>query len=56
MRSGGDDFFTKPVAPEALIAAVASRARRSRLMTIPPYEETENYVKKVMSCYYALKD
>ena len=33
MRSGGDDFFTKPVAPEALIAAVASRARRSRLMT-----------------------
>lgn len=30
MRQGGDDFLTKPVAPEHLVASVRQRARRHR--------------------------
>ncbi|KXS38327.1 MAG: response regulator receiver modulated diguanylate cyclase [Halomonadaceae bacterium T82-2] len=30
MTKAGDDFLTKPIAPEALVAAVTARARRSR--------------------------
>lgn len=32
MTKAGDDFMAKPIAPEALVAAVTSRARRSRTL------------------------
>lgn len=32
MRQGGDDFLTKPVAPEHLVASVRQRARRHRIL------------------------
>ncbi len=32
MRLGGDDFLTKPIQPEHLVAAVMARAQRSRSM------------------------
>lgn len=32
MRMGGDDFLTKPILPEHLIASVIARAQRSRLL------------------------
>ncbi len=32
MRTGGDDFLTKPILPEHLIGSVVARAQRSRLL------------------------
>ncbi|MBZ9559963.1 MULTISPECIES: diguanylate cyclase [unclassified Modicisalibacter] len=34
MTKAGDDFMAKPIAPEALVAAVTSRARRSRTLAV----------------------
>lgn len=34
LGQGGDDFFTKPVEPDQLVAAIAARAQRGRTMRL----------------------
>ncbi|MBU0993714.1 MAG: lytic transglycosylase domain-containing protein [Proteobacteria bacterium] len=59
---GGSCYFKKLLSkfegklPLALAAYNAGPTVVDKYKTIPPYEETENYVRKVMTYYYALKD